>query len=44
VRKITAMVKLGQNQLTVDRQATKSETELAEVAAGRSIAQPHMIT
>jgi hypothetical protein len=44
VRKITAMIKAGQNQLTVDRLATQQETEIAEAAASRPIPKPHVIT
>jgi hypothetical protein len=44
VRKIAAMLKAGQNQLTEDRQATARETEIAEAAAGRSVPQPYMIS
>jgi hypothetical protein len=44
VRKIAAMIKAGQNQLTSDRQATARETEIAEAAAGRTIPQPYMIS
>jgi hypothetical protein len=36
VRKIAAMIKAGQNQLTQDRQATARETEIAEAATGRT--------
>jgi len=44
VRKIAAMIRAGQNQLTEDRQATQRETEIAEAAAGRAISQPHIIS
>jgi len=44
VRKITAMIKAGQNQLTADRRATLQETEIAEAAAGRAIPKPHVIS
>jgi hypothetical protein len=44
VRRIAAMIKADQNQLTTERLATEQETEAAEAAAGRTIPKPYIIS